>query len=272
MSAPSSLNALHALQRAFAEEIRGAGADTALPSRIRVDRGIPAAERLSVYTHAWFARLHEALREDYGALAAALGEEAFHDLVKLYLEAHPPRSRSLRFAGAGLADFLRGPVAGLFERRWPFAADLAALEWALVDVFDAPDEPLLERAALLALAPEQWAGLRLVPVAAHRLLSLDWPVDALRTAWSAEGALPAISQAPTCLLVHRFRERVFHRRLDRVEQSAWMRLHAGDDFSALCGAVADLLGADEGMPRWVALVERWIAEGVLVAFDPGSCR
>ena len=110
MNEPASLRDLqHALARRIT---RGDGAN--LSARIRSDHGIPAEERLFVYAHAWFARLHEVLREDYGALAEALGKDAFHDLAKLYFRAHPPRSHSLRFLGEGLCAFLRSPVAELF--------------------------------------------------------------------------------------------------------------------------------------------------------------
>ena len=133
--------------------------------RIRSDLAIPALARVSVYAHAYFERIHAVLREDYGALHAALGDDGFHDLARLYLLALPSRSFSLRHAGARLAEFLRGPVAEVFARRWPFAADLALLEWALVDVFDAVDAPVLERAALAEIPAQRWPELRfaLVP-------------------------------------------------------------------------------------------------------------
>lgn len=263
---------LRDLQLEFAHRVtRGDGAG--LAPRIRSDRGISAEERLFVYAHAWFARLHEVLREDYGALAEALGEDAFHDLAKLYFMAHPPRSHSLRFAGEALAGFLSSPVAELFARRWPFAAALAALEWALVDVSDAPDDRLLDRHTLATLAPEGWAALRLAPIAAHRLLRLDWPVDRLREAWSAQRPIPAIEPAPTRLLVHRNQERVFYRPVPVLEEHALTRLRAGDDFASLCGRVAEQVGEADAATVLVGLVERWIAEGLLAGLGgpPRSC-
>ncbi|MFO0690081.1 MAG: DNA-binding domain-containing protein [Myxococcota bacterium] len=270
MNAPASLRDL---QRALARRLTR-GDETDLPARIRTDRGISAEERLFVYAHAWFARLHEVLREDYGALAEALGEDAFHDLAKLYFMVHPPRSHSLRFAGEHLCSFLRSPVAELFAGRWPFAADLAALEWALVEVFDARNDLLLERHTLATLAPEEWAALRLVPVSAHRLLRLDWPVDRIRAAWSADRSIPAIEPAPTCLLVYRHREQVFYRPASDLEERALIGLRAGDDFAELCGGVAEKIGEAEAASVLVGLIERWIREGLLAApeWPSGSCH
>jgi len=82
----------------------GAGSAQDIDARLRSDLGIPAAERLRVYANAYFARVHDVLREDYPALHAAIGADAFHDLAKLYLLAHPSRSFSLRFAGARLPE------------------------------------------------------------------------------------------------------------------------------------------------------------------------
>ena len=106
------------------------------------DAQLGAARRLEVYANAYFARIHECLARDFAALAAAIGEAGFHDLVTAYLIAHPSRHPSLRFIGAALPDYLAdAPQAAPFRRRWPWAADLARLEWALGCAFDAADAP-----------------------------------------------------------------------------------------------------------------------------------
>jgi hypothetical protein len=266
MTAP---DALLALQRDFACSVATLdgthGHDAAVLARLRSDRGIPARDRLHVYEDAYFARIHNVLREDYGALHAAIGADAFHDLAKLYLMAHPSRSFSLRFAGERLPEFLAGPIAEPFARRWPLAADLAALEWALVDVFDAPDAVALERAALAQVRPEDWAGLRFMLIPAHRLLSLDWPVQRVREAWSAGRALPPIQPESTTLLVHRHGERVFQRVVASLEAGALEFVRDGQDFATLCASVADATSDSEGATLVLEMLERWIAEGLLAA-------
>lgn len=239
----------------------------AIMERIRPDRGISAEERLSIYRHAYFARIHDVLRDDYGALHALFGDAAFHDLVKLYLMAHPPRSHSLRDVGAKLSVFLAGPVAEPFTARWPYSADLAALEWALVDVFDAADRRVLVREALSALPSSGWAALELELVPAHRILALAWPVQRLRQAWSSERPLPSLDPSPTTVLVHRHREQVFVRSLGELEDRTLALVREGCDFATVCGRAADELG-DAGSPSEVlALLERWLAEGLLAASE-----
>jgi hypothetical protein len=228
------------LQREFAGAVtalEGAppGA-AALEARLRADRDVPASRRIAVYANAYFARLHDALRADYPTLAEALGEDAFHDLAKLYLIAHPPRSFTLRVLGRELPAFLRSPAAEFFRARWPLAPDLAALEWAIADVFDAPDAPVLARETLARLAPDAWAGMRFELVAAQRRVSLGW----------------------TEILVHRRHELVHHRALAPDEAAALAALAAGEDFATLCACVGSA-------SRMLELLERWLADELLSA-------
>src|SRR5262245_18853296 len=205
-----------------------------LSTWLRSDRAISARERVGIYANAYSSRLEGVLRDDYGALHAALGEAAFHDLAKLYLEAHPSRSFSLRFVGEHLPAFLVGPLGEPFRRRWPFAADLATLEWAIVDVFDAADAPPLAREALASVPADAWDALRIELVPAHRLLSLAWPVQRVREAWDASGSLPELQPGTTALLVHRRQEQVYYRVASDLEAVALACVHAGHDFGSVC--------------------------------------
>ena len=56
---------------------------------------------LNVYRHAYGARLLEVLANDYPKLAALSGEEGFEQLGRAYIAAHPSRSFSARWFGAG---------------------------------------------------------------------------------------------------------------------------------------------------------------------------
>ena len=150
------------------------GAQLAALAVATADSRRPSAS--AVYAHAYFARLHDALRDDFGALARRSAPTAFHDLVLLYLMAHPPARPSLRHAGARLAGLLARSRAEFFRARWPFAADLAPLEWAIADVFDARTRRVLVREELAAVAPEAGRpALRLVPRCACSTFA--WPVQ-----------------------------------------------------------------------------------------------
>jgi Putative DNA-binding domain len=219
------------------------------------DERASAEARLSVYANAYLTRIRDVLREDYPALAASLGPDAFHDLVVAYLIAFPPTRPSLRDAGARVAEFLAADTgeAAFFRARWPYARDLAAFEWALVDAFDAPDAPALSREALSGLAPEAWEhlALRLHPAAA--LLELAWPVQRLREAVDARAALSAAALVPepTHLCVSRRGERVRFRAVSAQEAELLAGLRAGGRFGALCARLDDAAAAAGYLSRWV---------------------
>ena len=271
----TTTEALGAAQRELARLVTAPeGVDTArsdhgdsglgrLDAWLRADRGIPASNRVDVYANAYFARIHGVLRDDYGALHASLGEAAFHDLAKLYLLVHPSRTFSLRFVGEHLPGFLAGSFGEPFRRRWCFAPDLASLEWAIVDVFDAPDAPPVRREGLEAVPADEWDKLRFGLVPAHRLLSLAWPAQRVRDAWEANSPIPELEPAATPVLVHRRGEQVFHRAVSTVEADALALVRDGHDFGTVCARIAALMGEAEAPVRALALLEGWLADEVL---------
>ena len=241
-----------------------------LATLIRGERGISPVDRLSVYANAFFARLHDCLREDFGALARALGADAFHDLVQTYLMMHPPTRPSLRHAGAHLAEHLATePFAPIFSRRCPYAADLARLEWAMTEAFTAEDAPALAHEDLAAVAPEAWSRLRFETTPSLRLLHCAWPVHRVRerfdreqveTAWEEAPPLPA---EPTQLRVFRLGERVRYRAMALLDGEALLGASVGEPFGAICERVAESVGETEAASRAAALVSAWVSDGLL---------
>ena len=159
------------VERASAEAKVDLGASS-YAQLIRVHRGMSPAARLEIYREAYFARLVECLADDYPQIQHYLGAEAFQELALEYIALHPSTGPNLNRFGARFPEFLSA------TGRDPFLRDLARLEWALVEVVHAPAEPSLSLAELQAVAPEDWAALRLRPRATLRLLELDYPVNA----------------------------------------------------------------------------------------------
>ncbi len=200
-----------------------------------------------------------------------LGEAAFRELVQAYLRAHPPHRPSLRDVGAKLPEFLAGsPAAAELRGRHALAPDLARLEWALLEAFDAADAPPLPRTALAALAPERWAGLRFAFQPALRLLALGFPVERVRRAYDAEDSeLPAaLAPHSTQVGVWRHEERVFYRALEPIEAEALARALAGASFGRLCEEMAARLSEAVAPLRAASLVDRWQADGWLAGVRP----
>ncbi|HVH07933.1 MAG TPA: putative DNA-binding domain-containing protein [Myxococcota bacterium] len=242
----------------------GEGAPTRLAALVRADRGLAAEERLDVYAHAYTARIEEVLREDFGALAAALGAEAFHDLVLTYLMANPPFRPSLREAGARLAEHLATePFAGIFGRRCAHAADLARLEWAMAEAFYAEDAPVLAREALGDVAPDAFASLRFETSPSLRLLDCAWPVHRTRAAFDAGEPAPSLAAEGAALAVWRHEERVRYRALAPLEAAALGAARAGATFGAICARIAEDEAADEVPARAAGFLATWLRAGLL---------
>jgi hypothetical protein len=53
--------------------------------------------------------------------------------------------------------------------------------------------------------------------------------------------------------------------MDGAEQVALAHVRAGDDFAALCGGLAAVVGPEAAAPTAGAVVLRWIDDGVLAA-------
>jgi hypothetical protein len=236
------------------------------------DARLAAISRLDVYANAYFSRIRDVLAESYPTLARALGDDGFHDLVTSYLAVHPSQHPSLRWIGARLPEFLAAHDGVESVRaRWPFAPDLAALEWASEAAFDAPDAPVAARGDLARLPAEAWETLPLRLHPSTSLLSLAWPVHELRRAPREDPTLPKIALSPTWICVWRRSEQVVHRVVDAAEARALALAASRDDseagvvFGALCEQIASELGEEQAPAYAAAWLARWTDDGMIRA-------
>ena len=260
---------LPAQQRAFLQALCAEGEAASLPLlRARPDGG-PA--RLAIYRHAYRARLIGALADNYTVLQRALGDETFEALGLAYLSTHPSQQPSIRWFGHRLAEFM---VARDDLVPHPALIDIARMDWALRDAFDAADAPALALGALASLPAEAWSGLRLQPHPSLRLLTLDWNIEpawrALREHDPASGAdepeLPEPQAHRHGLAVWRQGLDTRWRSLQPLEAELLPMAAGGASFGALCEHAARLLD-DEAQAAAAAAtaLHQWISEGLFSA-------
>jgi hypothetical protein len=291
MSAPRSLDAV---QRWFQAVVthpdgieEGAGSEEAqrliylkrgeLEAVIRRSRNLTAAERLSIYANAYYARLLECLASYYPVLQRALGEEVFEAFAFQYLQQYPSKSYTLDYLGENFARFLEETrpdrEEGLRED-WPdFLIDLAILEWNVTRVFDGPGvefQPLLTPEALQSFPAERFAEARLVPVPCLRLLRFRYPVNAYYTAARRAGEdeeVPAPEPAPEWVALTR-RDFVVRRYALTAPQHALLeKVLAGATVGEVLAAAAEASDLDDDalaaeLRAWFKL---WSAEGFFQA-------
>jgi hypothetical protein len=212
------------------------------------------AQRLAVYADAYLLRLRNVLAEDFPRLAKMLGEQEFDRLVRGYLEAHPSTEPSVRHVGRSLAQFIRN-----HDELPDYLADLAELEWARVDAFDAPDDEPLTMAKLTELDPASWPQRHLAAVRSLQVLRTAWPVHRV---W-AEDSVERPPPAATSIRVWRGKDfNVFHAPMDEREAAAVARLLQGATFVEICDVFAELDEADAAREAG-ALLLRWLDDGLI---------
>ena len=224
---------------------------------------LSAVERLDIYADMYFYRIRDCLKEDFVAVHAVVGEAAFHNLITDYLLVHPSSHFSLRYIGQHLPGFVRTHVLG--EQR-PYLADLAVLEWGILDAFDAPDAQALDVAALAAVPPQTWPDLRFTLTPSLRLLEVGWPVHEIWRQAQA-GEVPIDPQpAPTPMRVWRQEWRVFHRQMDAAEAVALRAVLEGAAFAEVCEHIAAFDSDVASAERAVALLSQWLGDGLLTSY------
>jgi hypothetical protein len=202
---------------------------------------LTAFERLEIYNRQYWYRVLGALAEDFPALRALVGERRFQALSIAYLTEHPSRSFTLRNLGSKLPQWLidHPERAG---RRHRLAVDLARMEWAFVEAFDAPERDPLTQRQIAALQGE--SKLALQPCL--QLVALSYPADDLvielhrrekrqtseagvahEDDSAAQTAVPALRPRPTWLTVHRVDLSVYYRRIAREEFQTLVALRDG---------------------------------------------
>ncbi|MEI6418937.1 MAG: putative DNA-binding domain-containing protein [Sphingomonadales bacterium] len=134
---------------------------------------------LRVHANNALAAATDALASNFPVLGAMLGADAFAALALRHARAHPPTDPRLCLYGKGLDNSIAA-AAELAD--WPWLADMARLEWLVVQALFAADPP--GRPRRLA-AGDSWP---LAP--ATRWLSSAWPIASLWQAHQPGAAWP----------------------------------------------------------------------------------
>ncbi|RMD99816.1 MAG: DUF2063 domain-containing protein [Deltaproteobacteria bacterium] len=241
-------------------------ADPPVHTVVRPSRTLSAGERVAIYARMYFARLHDALVEDYPTLYCLLGAEGFERLARRYLTAHPSRSYTLNDLGKGLPEFLSGKVR--IPRR-ALLCDVARLERSISEVFDAEERPPLSSEDFRAFPPECWETARLTLIPAFRLHAFDHPVNALVTAARKGLPLPPCKRGRSWVAVYRKAYQVWRMDLSRCHYEILRSIAGGAPFGE---AIAHALQEDRGDPAQLEKeifrgFQEWSQEGFFCAVE-----
>jgi hypothetical protein len=235
--------------------------DERVAQAVQSHGSLPAMDRLKVYHDAYRWRLLEVMQDHFSQTHRYLGDEFFNSEALAFIETHPSEHHSLRDYGHAWPDWLAARFPDDTDM-----ADLARLEWALRQAFDAANRCALTLADLGHVPADAWAtvGFELAP--GTIVLHLSHAVAPLWQSLSREEAPEPVQAAPTCMLVWRQGWQPHFRSVPLEEARALEALLAGRSFSEAC---AHLASSSEGAARVGQWLHAWAEEGLLARVTPG---
>jgi hypothetical protein len=155
-----------------------------VPSGLVSPRGTTDAKRFAVYRNNVHVSLTGAIAARFPVVRQVVGEAFFAGMARVYVGQNKPQSPILLHYGDSFAEFIAGfpPASGL-----PYLPDLARLEAAWSDVYNAADVTTLSPADLGRIDAAALGALTLMLAPAARIVRSRYPVGSI---WSAHQSSP----------------------------------------------------------------------------------
>ena len=179
-----------------------------------------------------------------------------------YVAANPSHHPNLRWFSQDVPDFLRSTQP---YSDHPVLADLAALEKALNDAFDAEDAPAIALADMAGFAPEVWNDLKFRAHPSAFRLDFSTNASAIWLALKADETPPdAVALEQPCrLLIWRQDVTPMFRELAVEEAMMWDEAANGIPFGVLCSMLATYDDPDGAAARGAGYLHGWVTAGLL---------
>ncbi len=242
------------LQQAFLGDLAASDKEDAIPSSVAPGEGF------AIYRNAYRTTLIDALKETFPRTLAYAGDDPFQAAAAHHLIQNPPASWSLDHLGSGFAETL----AGLFAHNRE-VADLAALEWAMHEIFVSADTSPLSPQEFAqktqAFCEDDWEHLELslVPFAtvtvSHDVLA--W--------WRTPDAAPAVLPTSRTAIVWREEEQPVFIMVEHREAQALEMVRGGMNFGELCGHFAGEVADEDIAPVVAGYLQAWLQRGWIQA-------
>ena len=154
----------------------------------------------------------------------------------------------------------------------PVLSDLAALERALNDAFDAEEAPVTGIADVAGFAPEAWAALAFRPHPSALRLDLSTNAAAVWLALKADEDPPDPTplEQPSRILVWRKDVTPVFRELGAEEAMMWDEAATGISFGVLCSMLATYDEPDGAAARGAGYLHGWVTAELLTGVLGGD--
>ncbi len=261
---------LSELQRGMALALRHGGSLAKDPgfsafaaSNVSGNDRLSPVEQLDIYREQFWLRHTSSLVEDFPGLGGILGQADWEKLAEQYLREVAPESYTLRDLGARLPEVIE---RASWLPHQALCLDMARLELAYIEVFDALDTPPLAPERLAAIPEETFSEARLVIAPSVRLVSVRYPVADLRRLLRAESdaAVAIPDESPQRLVVYRRDLRLWDMPLSQVAFTFLAGLAAGKALGAAAEIAANSPEAEAELGASIgAWFQEWTAKGLV---------
>ncbi len=226
-------------------------------SRLSVPEGASPENRLHVYQHAYVARLVEIVSEDYDTTWTFLGDQKFYDLAVAYVRECPSINPNARWFSHSFPEFLeQQPIAADV----PVIAEIARIERALGDAFDAADDPTLSVEDLAGIGAENIERTIFGLHPSVTLVALKWNAYDIFNALSDGEHPPEPEKLDEICRIAVWRRDLTcrHMKLDVEEGALLDHVRQGFSFDKLCSISAFMGDPENSATRMAGYLQRWI--------------
>ncbi len=222
-------------------------------------------ERVAIYHDMYLSRMEEALESDFPAVAHFVGHRRFHRLVADYVEIFPSRSYTLNRLGDHLPEFIQYDES---LRHRGFLYDLARLELAVTQAFDAPPATPLSPEQIAAVPNDGWARARLRPVPALHLMAFRYAVSEYVESVQEDTAHPSATRKNSWCAIYRRGHSVQRLELSRRAYHVLVDLCEGKTLGEALGSLPRKFRAAVTEDELFAWFRDWTANGIFCAVEP----
>ncbi len=253
------------MQTRFQAAILGVDSEQNILATIEPSQQLTAKKRFDVYAEAYRLRLKGFLAEDFKVLNNALGHDGFDALSEAYVDATPSFHRNARWYARELPDFIETAPPWNGSRS---LLDVARLERALADAFDAADTFPCPIRDLAALAPGEWPQAQFSFHPSAVLLTLaQGTATAFRAAAAETECPPPDETRDENVLIWRHPDlQVLFRPLETAEAIALSEAISGESFGEICAMLQfhDTHDTEEVAARAAGYLAQWFRDGLIV--------
>lgn len=206
------------LQQHFLDALFREQEQEAILALIDESSGRSAAEQLAIYRASVFGGLSKALAQIYPVCHKLVGQDFFDAMSEHYVRQHASCSPDLNDYGEAMPEFIASfaPAASL-----PYLSDVARLEWAWHQAFNAETAPTLDIAALQRIDESEREHIVFQLPPGATLLQSDYPIHRIwhsnQNDYQGDDAID-LDEGGIRLLVWR-RDLEMH--IDPLEEAEW---------------------------------------------------